>query len=150
MIAYVGLGAAAVIVLLGIALKVEALRLEALRAEYEAFKAQVKAVGEEQETKSRAQAESDKKRMEAADAENAAALATLAGTIKRLRDDHPRGGILPAAPAGSGRPDVAAFERAELERALGRYREAVRGLADEGTAATLNLDTAKRWAQGAR
>jgi hypothetical protein len=90
----------------------------------------------------------DQKRKEAADAENSAALAALAGTIKRLRNERPPSNFVPAAPAGSSRPDLACFDRPALERAYGELVVGVRELADEGAAATVGLDTARRWAAG--
>lgn len=88
--------------------------------------------------------------------------ARLRTDIARLRTERDRARgerLTPAKPAGSQCADgQACFERAELEAALQRHRDRVRGLLDraaglaqEGSEVTTDLDTAKRWAQdGAR
>lgn len=121
-----------------------------LAREFGEFKGGVRAAGEKAEQDRLAKEAEDKKRKEAADAENSAALATLAGTVAQLRRDRPRGGVLPAAAAGARDPDVACFFRPELERAYGALVIGVRGLGDEGSKAVIDLNTAKRWKQGLR
>ena len=143
---YVALGVTLLVSALGIALRVQTSRLDALREEYATFKAQVKAVGDAQEARSRQIEAEGRTNKEKADAENAAALAALTGTLKRLRGERASRGILPAAAPGSGDPDRASFKRAELERALQQLDSGISGLLEEGSRATVNLDTAKRWA----
>lgn len=130
--------------------------LATMTQKFNGFVAQVKVAGNKQEAEAKAKMMADKLAKDTADAENAATVSRLNGTIGRLRADadRARGGLLPAAPAGSRRPDLACFDRAEYQRADGiatekLYRGA-RGLADEGTAATVALDTGKRWAQGVK
>lgn len=107
-----------------------------------------KAIGEAQAAKTAAIKDADRKRKELADEENEHDLAVLRGTIARLRADRADRSIVPAAPAASKCPDgQACFDRAELQRALERYRDAVRGLADESSEVAVQLDTARRWAQ---
>ena len=116
---------------------------------YDSFKAQVKVEGEEAQKKAAAQEMSDKLRKDTADAENKATVASLTADIAKLRHDRDsaRGDFLPAAPAGSSRPDLSCYDRAALESALGGFIAEIRGYADEGAAATVDLDTAKKWAQ---
>lgn len=120
---------------------------DALQKRFDDFQDQVRVNGLAAKAAAKAKEEEDLKRKKDADEENAHALATLAGTIARLRNAHPAGSGVPTAPTTSSRPDLACFDRTELERAFRQYRTDVRGLVDEGSAATLNLDTAKRWAQ---
>ncbi|OIR02631.1 hypothetical protein GALL_153450 [mine drainage metagenome] len=132
---------------------VQGWRLEAVKAEFSGFVATTKAQGEAAKKVAAIQHAADVQRMEEANRENSNALATLAGTIKRLRDanDRAQRSVVPAAPPASSRPDLACFDRAELKRALGSFlagvAEETRGLLDEGSTCTVNLNTVKRWAQ---
>ncbi len=144
---------AAVLVLAGY---IETLRIErehayaaeaTAKAALATFKTEVAALGKRAELDKAAHEAADKKRKDDADAENSAALATLAGTIAKLRA-RPGGGRVPAAPAGSSRPDLACFDRPESERAYGALVAGLRGLADEGAKSAVELNTAKAWAQG--
>lgn len=148
--AYAAIGAAVVIAGLGIAVKVQTSRLEAVKTEYAGFVAQVKALGDAQNAKAAAEDKVNKERKEKADAENKKLRSDLAGLYDaygRLREQRARGGELPSAPAGSRRPDLACFDRAELARAMGGLEEGVLRLTRQGDEARLDLDTAKEWAR---
>lgn len=116
---------------------------------YDSFVADVKVMGQKAQDAATLKAASDKLAKDTADAENAATVARLNTDIAKLRADadRARGGFVPAAPAGSSRPDLACYDRATLESALGGFVAGVRGLADEGAAATVDLNTARKWAQ---
>lgn len=118
------------------------------RAAFLEFKDETMALAEKARKAAAATEAADKNRKEAADAENAAALDTLAGSIKRLRDerDRARRGLLSTAAAGAGDPDTVCFDRPLVERAYGELVTRLRDLADEGSKAVMDLDTAKRWA----
>lgn len=124
-------------------------RVAAVTQAFASFKAQVKVEGDEAQKKADAQKMFDKLKKDTADAENVATVARLTTDIAKLRNDRDsaRGGFVPPAPSGSKRPDLSCYDRAALESSLGGFIAEVRGLADEGTAATVNLDTARRWAQ---
>lgn len=117
------------------------------RSEYAEFKAQSAKAAWLAAEKALQETIENQKRKESADAENSQALATLAGTIKRLRNERPAGSFVPAAPTGSSRPDLACFDRSEYQRADGIFTDRARRLADEGAKATVDLDTAKEWAK---
>ena len=142
---------AAGVVALGLvgAVYVQTLRLGTCKAEFATFVGGVDALGKAAEKASQDKAMRDKLFKENADAENTRTVAALRATVKRLRDASPSGSFVPAAPAGASRPDLACFDRAEYQRADGGFTEGARGLADEGTAATVNLNTAKDWARTA-
>lgn len=129
---------------------VQGWRLDAVKAEYAAFVAQVKAAGEAAEKIARQQQATDQQRKEQADVENKHTLDALNADIKRLRHARASGGFVPAAPAAAGRPDLACFDRAELEQSIRALDTSVQGIADQGSAATVNLDSAKRWAANSR
>ena len=116
---------------------------------FNSFKAHVKVEGEEAAKKAKEQEMSDKLRRDTANAENKAIVASLNASIVKLRHDRDsaRSGFVPPAPSGSNRPDLSCYDRPALESALGGFIAEIRGLADEGTAATVDLDTAKKWAQ---
>lgn len=124
---------------------------DALQGEYTVFKADVKANGEAATRAAIWQAHVDEMNKEKADAENATTTANLAialNSLRRTADNSSHD--LPAAPASSVRPDLACFDRGLLERGNGeldkRLVEGARRIADKGTASTVGLDTAKRWA----
>lgn len=118
------------------------------RSEYAEFKAQTAKAAWQAAEKALQETIADQKRKEAADAENSDALATLAGTIKRLRDSRAGSGVLPPSPSSPGGADIACFDRPALERAYGELVAGLRELSDEGSKTAVDLDTAKRWAQG--
>lgn len=130
----------------------DARRYDALEASYEAFKDGVRNLGIQARKDNEARAKADKERKEQADAENARTRAadqrTIAGLRAAAAKRDSRGGSAAAAPAGSKCPDgLTCFDRAEYQRALGEFDSEARRGADEGTAVTADLNTAKRWAQ---
>lgn len=119
----------------------------AVEQEFAEFRNEVAAAGIAAEKAKIEREALDRKNKEDADASNAKAIADATATISRLRSQiNSSRGFVPPAPATSTRPDLACFDRAELERANRELVEGVRAGADEGTTATLNLNTAKRWA----
>lgn len=119
------------------------------RAAFIEFKAETLALADKARKAAAEREAADNKRKGDADAQNSAALDTLAGSIKRLRDerDRARRGRLSAAANAASDPDVACFDRPVVERAYGELVTRLRDLADEGSKAVIDLDTAKRWAQ---
>lgn len=147
---YAVLAAVVVIGALGISLKVQTSRLESVKAEYAQFKGGVEALGKAAEAATKAKEAADNERKVKADAENKATAAANARTISELRHqrDSARSGFLSSTPSNSRCPDKqTCFDSADLQRAYGDLVKEVRGLADEGTAVTIDLDTAKRWAR---
>lgn len=121
-----------------------------LAGQYATFKAEVAAAGQAQEKRAAAIAAHDGLLKEEANEENRTALAAMRADVKRLRRerDSARSSILPAAPAGTGRPDLACFDRGALESALRALVADVRGFVDEGAEAVVDLNSAKLWASG--
>lgn len=120
-----------------------------LHGEFEVFKDKVTALGMQAKKDAKAKEALDLKRKDAANHENALALTNLADTVAKLRNKRDSGrSIVPPAPAASKCPNgQACFDRAELERALRDYRSEIRQLVDEGSAVTVDLNTAKKWAK---
>lgn len=148
--AYAALGAVLVIGGLGVALKVQTSRLDAAKAEFAAFVAQTKAIGEAAEKAAKLKEAADLKRKEDADAQLTRSrrdLAALGDAYRSLRDARARTGFLPPAAPGAADPGRACIDRAELERTLGEIDAVGAGIAQEGDQARIGLDSAKRWAQ---
>lgn len=122
-------------------------RLDKVQAEYDGFVGMTRILGEAAAKAATEQAARDLKAKQGADRENQTTLDTLRADIKRLRDQRAGSSIVPAAAAGASRPDLACFDRSELERAIRAFDADIQGLVDEGSAATVNLDSAKKWAQ---
>jgi hypothetical protein len=53
---------------------------------------------------------------------------------------------VPAAPTGASRPDLACFDRTQLESTIRNLDAGIQGLIDKGDEAVVNLNTGKRWA----
>ena len=113
------------------------------------FEAATVALGEAAKQRNAQIAAADKLRKENADAENNRTITDLRADVKRLRDNRARGSYVPAAPAGSRSTEIACFDRANLERAIQQLDAGVSELFAEGDEGTVNLNTAKRWAQSA-
>ena len=124
-------------------------RLE-VQVKFDAFTATIKAQGEAAKKAAKLQEDEDKKAKEKADAENAKSrktLADLAAAYRSLRDQRAKSGYLPAPEAGSKRPERAAINRAEFNRAMEYLDERGQGIAEEGDRYRIDLDTAKEWAK---
>jgi len=142
---YIAIGAAVIIGLMGIALKVQTSRLESCKAEHKSFVSEVERLGNEAKVKADLTNKQNLKLKEQAD-EDLRKLRIDNAEFKRLRDSNPPSRRLPGPEADSKRPDLSCFDRPELERAYGELVKELRGIADEGTEATIGLNTAKRWA----
>jgi hypothetical protein len=123
-------------------------RYEALQGDFAGYRAQVSAEGKIAQRRADAQAAAAKLAKEQTDAENKAARNLDRQRIASLRwdADHRGAYSLPAAPADARRADLACFDRAEFERAGGAALGRLRAIADQGDAATLDLNSARAWA----
>ena len=138
---------AALVVGLGVAVKVQTSRLDAAKTEYATFKAEVKATGEAAQKLADAQKAADKVKKENTDAKHKRAVADLSADLARLRDERANSHLLPPAAPNSRSPEIAAFDRPLLERALSGFVEGTANLIAEGSAATVDLNAAKEWAK---
>ena len=129
---------------------VQGWRLDAVQAKFDGFAATVKAQGEAAKKLADATAAEDKRKKESSDHEYESRIASLTADNQRLRNERSRRGYVPAAPAGSRNPEIACFDRADLEQALRRLDEGISGLIDEGDADAVGLNVARRWAASIR
>lgn len=104
-------------------------------------------LAEQAKERAEKQAASDRAAKEKADEDLKASRADAASLARRLRNARAASSYLPPASPGSASPSRAAFDRAELERAIQRLDAGVSGLIEEGDQARVGLDSAKRWAQ---
>lgn len=124
------------------------LHCEAVKKDRSQIIASLEAQAKEQEKRNNARIAQDRKAKETADEAANRSLAQLQRTIVRLRNDRERAPSVPAAPAGSSKPELACFARADLDRAVGNLEAGVEGLVAEGAEAAVGLNTAREWAKG--
>jgi len=129
---------------------IQGLRLDAVQADYAGFVATAKVEGEAAKKLADAKAAEDKRNKESSDHEYQTTIARLNADVKRMRDDHARSRFVPAARAGSRSVGLACFDRADLERTLQQFDEAVTGLIAEGDADAVGLNVGRSWAAGIR
>ena len=147
LMAWGAIAAGAVILSLSGLLWLQTSRLATCKDEFSQFKGGVAALGMEAAKDAAEKDMWNKLNKEKVDAQNARTTADLRDALKRLRDEHPSASFVPQAPAGSSRPDLACFDRAEYQRTDGVFTEGARGLADEGTEAAVGLNTGREWAK---
>ena len=144
---WIAVGAALLIAGLGIAVKVQTSRLDAVRTEYATFKAEVKVLGEAAQKQADARTAADKLNKEKTDAKHKKAVSDLAATVARLRDERSGSSFLPAPAPNTASPEVATFDRTLLERAIRTLDQDIQGFVDEGSKAVIDLNAAKEWAK---
>jgi len=146
-------GAIAAAVVIGgllLALKVQSSRLEAVKQEYAAFQAQVKANGDAAAKEAKRIEAENKAKKDKIDNENIKLRADVAALNRKLRDKHPAGSGLPEAPANSSRPELACFDRAAFRGAYGALVTELRTIADQCSADAVDLNSARAWAADIR
>jgi len=132
----------------GAAWKMQGARYEKVRGEYNTYKVGVETLGKAAKDAAAKQALHDMKNKERTDAEVKRAGAAYKLDVARVLDGIARGNYLPPAPAGSGDPRRACFDRAELDAAVRDFVRGTAGLAGEGGEAVIKLDALKEWRSG--
>lgn len=127
---------------------IQGLRLDKAVANHETFVAQTKAAGEVAQIKVDVITDKQIELKEVADVDYKTINARLMSDIKRLSGNRSRRSYTPAAPADTGRPDLACFDRTELEQAFRFLDDGISKLAQEGDQNTLRLSVGMKWAQG--
>lgn len=127
---------------------VQGVRLDNLQNKYDKFVNDTAALGKQAAMEKKATEAADKLKKEKSDVDHKTALSKLAADNKRLRNERAGRGYVPEAPAASRRPDLACFDRSELDVALRRFDQEVSGIVEEGAANTLTLKDAQTWAVG--
>lgn len=88
---YIVLGTGLIVLVLGIALKVQTERLRSVKAEYESFKTQVRVVGEAQEARTKAEVKRQQEVTKNVEADYSKRLTKLRADYARLRDSRSSG-----------------------------------------------------------
>ena len=144
---YIALGAAAIILGMGVALKVQTARLDAVKHEYAVFVADVKAKGEAAKEKVKLIEAANLRNKEKAD-ENIRKLRIANESLaKRLRDERSASRYVPRADPDAPSPERATFDREKLERAIQRLDEQLSSLIARGDEGLKTIEELKEWAQ---
>ena len=125
---------------------VQGLRIDKLKSEHEIFIQKTKSVGEIVQVKSDAITVTQEKAKEVADVDYKETIKRLNADNKRLRNQRSRTSYTPAATANSRSPDLACFDRAELEQAFRFLDAGISELTQEGDTNALRLSVGMKWA----
>lgn len=129
---------------------VQGQRLAATQARFDGFVGTVKAEGDAAKKLAEAKAAEDKRKKESSDHEYQTTITGLRADVKRMRDARSGSRFVPDAPAGSRSPNLACFDRPELERTIRDFDTAIQGLVDQGSADAVGLNVARAWAANIR
>lgn len=150
---------------MGVALKVQGMRLGALQQEYKGFRTQVEAEGKAAEIKAKFKELQNKALQHKTDNENqilkqklANTLTDLRVTTDRLRNSSTSSRNLPISTSSSSRPDLYCADRAEFERedriagsrfteSMGDILKRTREIADQSSKDSIDLESARNWAK---
>ena len=126
---------------------VQGLRIDKLKSEHEIFIQKTKSVGEIVQVKSDAITVTQEKAKEVADVDYKETIKRLNADNKRLRNERARTNYTPSPAANSRSPDLACFDRTELEQAFRFLDAGISSLAQEGDQNTTRLVSGMKWAQ---
>lgn len=125
---------------------VQGLSIDNLKSDHELQIQKIKNVGEIVQAKSDTIAATQEKAKEVADVDYKEDFARLNAELKRLRNERARTSYTPASPANSRSPDLACFDRAELEQAFRFLDSGISELVAEGDKSALRLSIGMKWA----
>ena len=147
---WVAVGAGVLVLSLGFAVKVQTGRLDAAKAEYATFAAEVELLGKRAAKAAKTRELEDLAAKKRADDENAKTKRDLDGVYdayRSLRAQRAGGKLLPTAATGSGSPARACFDRAALDLGLAKadaiLQEGALGILQRGDQAIVDLNTAR-------
>ena len=143
---YIALGCAAVVGLVSAYAYVQTKRLEACKAEFQVFKAEVERLGLEAKEKAKQVEAQDKFKKEKAD-EDLRKLRSLNDDLSKRVRDNAGSSFVPSTGSVTGIPETACFNTEALDGAIKRFAERVTGITEQGQSAITDLDNAKRWSQ---
>jgi len=156
---WAAIAAGAVILGLGVAVKVQTSRLATSKAEtvavqgrFDAFVSQAKALGDAQNAKAKETDAANKQLKEKSDAQSAKSKADLAAVYAKYRGllnakPNSGGGQLPPAAAVTSGTDRTCFATDQFARAMGVLEAGVPNITEQGDAAKSRLTGAMKWAE---
>ena len=126
---------------------IQSFKYSSLEKEYTAFITKTQLAGEI----AKKDAENKEKAYEAAkentNQKYSDAIRDLVADNNRLRQERSSRRYVPGPPSTSKRPDLACFDRRELEQAIQRFTDEVSGIVEQGDKERLGLNAAKFWVQ---
>lgn len=132
-------------------------KTERVKAEFDKFVMDANLAAEKQDGKTKLENQRLQSAKELSDEENARARDSLAFYARRLRElteKSASGSIMPGPPTNTSNPSLTCFDRAELDGADATYRAGeadrrarIQEIVRKGAAATVDLNSAKQWAQ---
>jgi PHD/YefM family antitoxin component YafN of YafNO toxin-antitoxin module len=125
---------------------VQGLRIDKLKSEHEIFIQKTKSVGEIVQVKSDTITVTQEKAKEVADVDYKEDFNRLNSELKLLRNQRASTSYTPAATANSRSPDLACFDRTELEQAFRFLDAGISELTQEGDTNALRLSVGMKWA----
>ncbi len=127
---------------------IQGLKIDALRADFNGFKAGVEAEGKAAAKLAAAKEAKDKQLKKDSDHAYETAISRLRADNQRLRDARARVDPVPEGTGPAGNPSLACFDRAELNAAIQRFDDGISRLIEEGDKNAVGLNVARRWAAG--
>ena len=124
----------------------QGLRIDKLKADHSLEIQKIKNMGEIVQSKSDTITVTQEKAKEVADVDYKETIKRLNADNKRLRNERSRTSYTPAATANSRSPDLACFDRTELEQAFRFLDAGISELAQEGDTNALRLSVGMKWA----
>ena len=146
---YVYAGVGALVIALGVGVKVQTARLDSCKTASAAFVATVKAQGEAAAKEAARVNLVNSKAMEAANNEYAKVKGDLASSYaayRKLRNSNPSSGGMPQAPAVTSTTDRTCFDTAGFANAMGVLEAGVPNITEQGDVARTRLQGAMKWA----
>ena len=126
---------------------VQGLRIDKIKSDHSLEVQKIKNMGEIVQAKSDTITVIQEKAKEVADVDYKETIKRLNADNKRLRNERSRTSYTPAATANTGRPDLACFDRIELESAFQFLDAGLQDLIAEGDQNTTRLVSGMKWAQ---
>jgi len=144
---YIYLGLGLIVLTLGIAVKVQSARLEACKAEHQAFVSETERLGKEAQLKVKQVEQENKLKKEKADESLRKLRIANDDLTKRVRENT-RGNFVSSGETSTGKPDLACFQTEALDESIRNFASGVSGIIEQGQSAVTDLNVSKEWAQG--
>lgn len=143
------MGAVAIAACIGAtgAWKIQAGRIDAIKAENARVIAEISAAGQAAQAKADERARREAQEKEKADHEYQDTIARLRDDVQRLHSARARTNYVPPAAPAARNPDLACFDRGQLEQALRSFDAGASEIVGAGDEAAAGLNAVKEWAK---
>lgn len=92
----------------------------------------------------------NQRQQEASDAQYQRNISQLHNVVNSMQHARTATRFLPAVPATASQPELACFDRSDLERTLHQFDGGIQGLIEEGDETAIALNNAREWAVAMR